>query len=362
MTRAMLDCSGLDISFWHFALSHAVLISNLCLLASGKNDSYLKMSVWERHYGEKPDVGRYLLGPFGCLCYLILTEEQRRDRNLSKHFGIRSIAGLYLGTWVNPESGVYHHIVTDGRTPFASPNCARCVPDVYPMKLSRRDIELIPTERHDMEEEAALFVQEWAAVAQEGEKECGEEDSLMTGESFPAQKGKGLNTLLKGQERVHGKNKRRPMQIVASLNDQGEVITFEPGREIDPDVDMNHEPPDSYEIEPLPVPFRHEKPYSGAKYLILVPVDFKDEKQVPKETDHPHKRFVGRAVRKEFHIGGDEAKPRRPFLGKVIGHSAKRQIFEIGYEDGDGEDLDFVQMTDILIMGEEYGDPEENWG
>ena len=362
MTRAMLDCSGLDISFWHFALSHAVLISNLCLLATGKNDSYLKMSVWERHYGEKPDVGRYLLGPFGCLCYLILTDEQRRDRNLSKHFGIRSIAGLYLGTWVNPESGVYHHIVTDGRTPFASPNCARCVPDVYPMKLSRRDIELIPTERHDMEEEAVLFVQEWAAAAKEGERKCDGEDSPMTGESFPAQKGKGLSTQLKGQDRVHGRNKRRPMQIVASLNDQGEVITFEPGREIDPDVDMNHEPPDSYEIEPLPVPFRHEKPYNGAKYLILVPVDFKDEKQVPKETDHPHKRFIGRAVRKEFHIGGDEAKPRKPFLGKVVGYSAKRQIFEIGYEDGDGEDLDFVQMTDILIMGEEYGDPEENWG
>ena len=58
--------------------------------------------------------------------------------------------------------------------------------------------------------EAALFVQEWAAVAKESERERDEEDSPMTGESFPAQKGKGLNTLLKGQERGHGKNKRRP--------------------------------------------------------------------------------------------------------------------------------------------------------
>lgn len=125
------------------------------------------------------------------------------------------------------------------------------------------------------------------------------------------------------------------MRIVAGLDEQGETIFFEPGRDEDPNVDINHEPPNSYEIEPLPEPFKHEKPYKGAKYLVLTPVDFEDARQVPVDTEHPHKRFVGRAVRKEFHMQGDVSKPKQLYLGKVIAYSIKRQIFAIAYEDGD---------------------------
>ena len=34
--------------------------------------------------------------------YLVLSEEQRRARNLSGHFGIRALAGVYLGCVLNP--------------------------------------------------------------------------------------------------------------------------------------------------------------------------------------------------------------------------------------------------------------------
>ena len=90
MVRSMLDASGLDISFWYMAFRHAVMITNLCLLTTSTAEGEQKMSIWEKHFGEKPDISLYLIGPFGCLCYLILTEEQRRERHLSQHFGMRA--------------------------------------------------------------------------------------------------------------------------------------------------------------------------------------------------------------------------------------------------------------------------------
>ena len=69
---------------------------------------------------------------------------------------------------------------------------------------------------------------------------------------------------------------------MARLDEDGEMIQFEPGREEDPNVDVNFEPPNSYEIEPLPAAFKPKLPYSGAKYLVLEPVDFENPDQVPR--------------------------------------------------------------------------------
>ncbi len=40
--------------------------------------------------------GQYLLGPFGCLAFLLLSEEQRKQRSLCGNFG-RSLQIIYLG-------------------------------------------------------------------------------------------------------------------------------------------------------------------------------------------------------------------------------------------------------------------------
>jgi hypothetical protein len=84
-------------------LWHAVLITSLVLLeaveegsakATGKDE---RTTVWEAHFGVKPRLDQYLLGPFGCLAFLLLSEEQRRQRGLCGHFGDRSLQGIYLG-------------------------------------------------------------------------------------------------------------------------------------------------------------------------------------------------------------------------------------------------------------------------
>ena len=120
--RAMLLQSGLSVRFWYHALQHAVLIYNLLSVARDENDEKLNCTVWEYHYGTKPVLQNLLLGPFGCLAYLILSEEQRRARGLSGHFGIRALAGVYLGCVFNPNTGVFDHLITDGRSIFSSPN------------------------------------------------------------------------------------------------------------------------------------------------------------------------------------------------------------------------------------------------
>jgi hypothetical protein len=54
---------------------------------------------------------------------------------MSTYWGVRAIPGIYLGYEVNPRTMVYHHIITDGKTIFSSPNRIEPVPDVYPMRL-----------------------------------------------------------------------------------------------------------------------------------------------------------------------------------------------------------------------------------
>jgi hypothetical protein len=55
-------------------------------------------------------------------------------------------------------------------------------------------------------------------------------------------------------------------------------------------------------VEPLRYEFCFENPYDGAKYSLVVPVDFSNQKLVPSETEHPHKRFVGRKIPKCFDV------------------------------------------------------------
>ena len=112
----------------------------------------------------------------------------------------------------------------------------------------------------------------------------------------------------------------------------------------------------------MPPSFRAEAPYDGAKYSILIPLEFDNPEQVPAHTVDPHLRFVGREVRKKFHPDGDETREKVPYLGKVISYSKARGLYKITYEDGDGEDLDFVEMTGILIQHEAYGDHPDTWG
>ena len=123
IVRAMLDWVGINVRFCFFAICHAVLVCNL-ILREKKTDPGCRreVTVWKRCYGVRPTVTQYLLAPFGCLAYLILSAEERQERGYSKHWGVRSIPGIYLGCYCHPQTLVYSHFITDGRSIFSSSN------------------------------------------------------------------------------------------------------------------------------------------------------------------------------------------------------------------------------------------------
>ena len=120
MARAMMSAAGAPTSFWYLAVRHAVLISNVILPARDEHGKTIGGTVWEAHYGVKPRVQDLLLGPWGCLAYLIMTEEQRqkqhKKRGETKHWGVRAISGIYVGSYCDPQTLVFKHLMTDGRS------------------------------------------------------------------------------------------------------------------------------------------------------------------------------------------------------------------------------------------------------
>ena len=79
-----------------------------------------------------------------------------------------------------------------------------------------------------------------------------------------------------------------------------------------------------------------------------------------------NERYVGRKVRKAFRIRrkvrGKAVTVWQRFEGVVRAYDAKRAVFDILYEDNDEEEVDFLELGDILIMGKEFGDKNEHKG
>ena len=140
MIRCMLSQAGAPPEYFYYAAILATLIMNLVLAARDDNGKDLGVTCWEAHYGIKPNIFDYLLGPFGCLAFLTLTKEQRQVRGIDKAFGVRAISGIYLGCWCHPTTLVCHHFIHDGANIFSSRNNIRTVADVFPLRrLIARD-------------------------------------------------------------------------------------------------------------------------------------------------------------------------------------------------------------------------------
>ena len=179
------------------------------------------------------------------------------------------------------------------------------------------------------------------------------DDNASSEIAFPSRtEGTGVKTKLKGNDRRKGVNKKRPFRVVTE-KDGGEAQheVFEPGRVEDKSVDIALESPMNFDLEPLPPEFKFQEPYKDAKYSILVPVDFSDRSQVPLDTEHPHMRFVGREVRRDFPYTDPRTKKKvmKEFRGVVSHFSANRSLFRVDYEDGDSQDVDYEELMQMLV-------------
>ena len=428
IARCLLGKAKLPMKYWFHAVKYAVTITNMITLVKDENGVVMKikddngiereMTAYEAHFGVKPDLQRTLLGPFGALAYLILTREQRSARSLSGSFGVRAIAGIYLGPQICPRTGVYNHVVTDGRTLFTSPQNVKVIPDVFPgayageaaaegerftdddmltalqedgptsqdecegrrirqaaVELrsclaargdSRADEELlatltdedaVPTGRPRRGlSEAGVYHKAWATACREQSRIEQEEIAFVKS----SENGESIYATRKAKSKA---TKTRPNAIVAAKGDKLDLHEKFLEAEVDPNVEVGFETPEDLKVPALPEEYEYLEPYPDAKYQILVPRDFKDETQVKRKLDHPHLRFVGRAVRKAFSIPSRNGKSvMRDFDGKVESYSEPRLLFKIVYSDGDREECDFQQLMDIIVMGEEFGDDKKDAG
>jgi hypothetical protein len=244
MCRAMLNRAGMSIAFWWFAIRQAVLITNLILLETPTEGGEPKKrrSSWEAHFGETPHLDSYVLGPFGCLAFLILTKEQRQARGLCGHFGNRTLQGLYLGAHVDGASGVFRHLFTDGRTVFATPHALKVIGDGYPLYQTEVSSSLIPAIDQPEDEDGNVFdgkalalVVKQAKAEREREVQlflaydreavsvsgkCGAASDAIVCAAVGKENGKPKRqTRLKGDERRTGKKMLDPTRIVSSARD-----------------------------------------------------------------------------------------------------------------------------------------------
>ena len=60
------------------------------------------------------------------------------------------------------------------------------------------------------------------------------------------------------------------------------------------------DPRDFRAVPTLEADHLFEEPYPDARYSIVVLIDHSDDKLVNTVTKHPHRRFVGRKIRKTF--------------------------------------------------------------
>ena len=229
-----------------------------------------------------------------------------------------------------------------------------------------KEAPLIPHHAEDLQssregEEVVSFAAEYERCWNAAKKKKAQEEQEMN--EF-LKKGGGRRTRLQGDDRKYGKNKKRPFQV-ASEKDGPQTRKLEDMLKEMPEVDdeINMEDPRDYILKPLRDDYCFEEPYKDAKYSLVMPVDFQDEKLVETTTKHPHLRFVGRKIRRSFEVDdATKKKVTKKFEGKVLSYSPERQLFKVIYSDNDKEDLDFHELTQVLVMGKSYGDPENDWG
>ena len=67
ISRCLMEEANIDIPWWYYAMRMAVMITNVTDLERDDEGNELPRTAYEAHFGEKPDMKRLLLGPFGNL-------------------------------------------------------------------------------------------------------------------------------------------------------------------------------------------------------------------------------------------------------------------------------------------------------
>lgn len=93
--------------------------------------------------------------------------------------------------------------------------------------------------------------------------------------------------------------------------------------------------------------------------MVAETLDFTRE-VVPRKSQHPHQRFVGRGTRKQ--LSNDIKHVQHVIVeGCVTSYAELHSHFRIEYDDQMWAELDLREWLDALIMSKPFGDPKTQW-
>ena len=384
MTRPSMLHANAPLEFWFLCLSHMVLIANLIRRTRvQETKELLDQTVWESHFGEKPNITRYLIAPWGCLVYMVLTGEQRRARKLDKSFGVRAIGGIFVGTWVNPRTSVYHFLVHDGSNLLATTSNLTVVGDCFPFRYQRaRDIDLktLPDEDDDDDNEFNASANLLLPTGPEGRECNGDGVSCEGFESLwnvacqeqQLDRQSQLAFAAKVDAEASKRHALRTTKILATKTRRHRCIdnniTMGTARAeetyinevVDTPMSGDFDLPDQVHFPSLPDPYILQRPYDGAKYDVVTPIDFTDGTIAPLKSEHACNKWIGRLVRRTMPVTrtrrGVRTEVLEPVVGEVMSFNDRTHLFRVKYDDRLHEDIDWQELEPIIIHDKELGD------
>ena len=378
-TNACLHHANAPLKFWYLALSHVALLLNVLRRARTYNSDdegkQLDQTVYEAHHGSRPSFSTLVVGPFGCLAFVVLAAEQRQARHLDKNWAPKAISGMFMGIWHNPRKRILHYLMFDGSKILETTSNIRIIGDCFPWKLQRgRDLPLNISTDSDPDDDdfteaeptpcahcgrsssttiyacaVANQIRADKLLAQNQLAFCSTFDPTQ-GPRFSAAYSADQKSALQKHRNASRLPKKSLQRSIINPPAHGPTDVFEAAGKPDDEVPLDD--PRKFTVTEAPPLFRFVPSPSGCFNTAEIP-DFADEAQVPAAARHPHNRYVGRRVRKMFPEFGTS-----PFEGTVKRFSSHhgRNLFRIDYDDGDDEDMDIAQLLEHLIMSSDHGD------
>ena len=378
-TNACLHHANAPLKFWYLALSHVALLLNVLRRARTYNSDdegkQLDQTVYEAHHGSRPSFSTLVVGPFGCLAFVVLAAEQRQARHLDKNWAPKAISGMFMGIWHNPRKRIFHYLMFDGSKILETTSNIRIIGDCFPWKLQRgRDLPLNISADSDPDDDdfteaeappcahcgrsSSTTIYACAMANQTRADKLLAQNQLAFCSTFDPTQGSRFSAAYsadrKSDLQKHRNDSRLPkkslQRSIINPPTHGPTDVFEAAGKPDDEVPLDD--PRTYTVTEAPPLFRFVPSPSGCFNTAEIP-NFADDAQVPAAARHPHNRYVGRRVRKMFPEFGTS-----PFEGTVKRFSSHhgRNLFRIDYDDGDDEDMDIAQLLEHIIMSSDHGD------
>ena len=151
-------------------------------------------------------------------------------------------------------------------------------------------------------------------------------------------------------------------QNIAMGNDRSEEMYI--NEVVDAPMTSDFELPEHVQFPSLPLPYILQRPYEGARYDVVIPVDFTDDAVAPLRSEYAYNKWIGRLVRRKMLVTktrrGVRTEALEPVVCEVISFDERAHLFRVKYDDRMQEDVDWQELEPFIIHDKELGTARQN--